>query len=490
MSIIKENRIMFEKLATHVFAPLERDNDNKIILSSIIASTSAWQSFPGFYCHPEMEEILYQIARKIQYHTKDFKYYIPSSIEDSRRILHVFSTTYAVGGHTKVAERWMKNKLRNERHAIVITNQKELGNSYPVPAWLIQATEEAGGVCIEIEDSYSMVDRAAALRSIAYEWADLIVLHIHPNDPIPLIAFGVPGGPPVLFLNHADHVFWLGSGVADVVLDIRESGNLLTHSKRFARNATVLPLPLDEVKIKDKKYFRERLGIHKDQTVLLSIASSYKYEPIGEYNFIKSSIELLKRNPDIILLVVGPSAQHPLWQNAYNESEGKIIATGTQNDLVPFYSVADIYLESFPVGSATAALDACLYGIPVVKSPSPLSPLFSMSNYDGMKEHASNFEDYFLQIEEYINNSEYRVSCGITQKQDVEKNHVGASWNNKLEKVMSNVPKSHIVGFGNNLKESDNFVGDHDAVLSILNQHKQRLLQDAYIKHYFPQILF
>lgn len=53
------------------------------------------------------------------------------------------------------------------------------------------------------------MERAARLKKLAYEWADIVVLHMHMMDPIPVIGFGIDGGPPIIYMNHGDHCFWL-----------------------------------------------------------------------------------------------------------------------------------------------------------------------------------------------------------------------------------------------------------------------------------------
>ena len=61
----------------------------------------------------------------------------------------------------------------------------------------------------------------------------MIILHIHCEDVIPVLAFADESGlPPVLFLNHADHLFWLGTSVADLVLNLRDAATDITISRR------------------------------------------------------------------------------------------------------------------------------------------------------------------------------------------------------------------------------------------------------------------
>jgi len=158
-----------------------------------------------------------------------------------RRWLHVFSRTVAIGGHTALARRWVMRNPFGERHSVALTFQ-DAADIDPVFA---DAVRRSGGAIHSLERTGSLLVRAAALRQLAYEQADVVVLHTHPWDVLPSIVFGVPGGPPVLLVNHADHAFWVGCAISDIVVDIRDSGLALSTSLRGARSSAVLPVPLE-----------------------------------------------------------------------------------------------------------------------------------------------------------------------------------------------------------------------------------------------------
>ncbi|MDO7204857.1 hypothetical protein Q5M85_12610 [Paraclostridium bifermentans] len=89
-------------------------------------------------------------------------------------------------------------------------------------------------------------------------------------DPIPIIAFGVEGGPPIVYMNHADHCFWIGSSIVDICVDISKYGQLVTKNRRGIDKSILLPIPLAPTrKDLDKNAIREKYNIDKYQTVLL-----------------------------------------------------------------------------------------------------------------------------------------------------------------------------------------------------------------------------
>ena len=124
------------------------------------------------------------------------------------------------------------------------------------------------------------------------------------------MAFGVSEGPPVIFLNHADHAFWLGASVADVVANLRPSGQKITLCRRGIKNSKILPIPILKAEpTPDYEVIRKQLGIKKDKIVLLTVGDQFKYTPFGGYDFVSIMEKLLRRNPNVILFAIGPKTR-------------------------------------------------------------------------------------------------------------------------------------------------------------------------------------
>lgn len=141
--------------------------------------------------------------------------------------------------------------------------------------------------------------------------ADLVVLHHCPFDVVPTVAFAGQECPPVAVLNHADHVFWLGSSVADIVINLRTAGSEHTASRtRFVARNTVIPIPLAEpAKHGSAQRCPTNVGNPKNQIMLLSIGRAEKYRPSGSYDFVTTAGKILDRQPDTHLYVVGESVE-------------------------------------------------------------------------------------------------------------------------------------------------------------------------------------
>ena len=191
------------------------------------------------------------------------------------------------------------------RHSLVVLDQRDV----PVPKWLFEAIRRSGGNLTAFPQGTGSYQKASWLREIARRTADLVVLHHAAADVVPTTAFALSDCPPVALLNHADHTFWLGSSISDIVINLRTAGSEHTAKRRFVSSNTVTPIPLaDSVMELSRQDARRALGISDDQIVLLSVGRAEKYRPCGPYDFGSTAAKILDRQPGAHIYVVGESA--------------------------------------------------------------------------------------------------------------------------------------------------------------------------------------
>jgi len=376
----------------------------------------------------------------------------PARSHATKRWLHVFDEALPYGGHTAMAVRWMKINPHQDRHSVILLNQKR-----SVPASLRTAVEGNGGE-IEILDPESpILDRAIQLRR--YSWgADVVVLHTYPSDILSTLAFGTPGGPPVFLVNHGAHMFWVGATIADLVLNCRGSEYERDWNSRFrgiplSRNVT-LPIPLDR-QPGDRSVgrpsphagatARAELGIDKNSTVLLTVGSGYKYEPLPGLGFFEAARSILIACQNAILLAVGPE-ENRHWRRLRDDTGGRAMALGMQTNVERFHDVADIYLEGFPAGTTTALLESAMQGVPCVLAPASAPP---PSGTDGVALNdfyrPNQVADYVHEVIDLVNNQERRATMGQFWESSVAKHHSGAGWTAYLDEIRAHSNGEHRV---------------------------------------------
>lgn len=393
------------------------------------AALLAWSANPGFYYSHDVEQILAEIGRK----------YLPSvpvaapSAGPPLRFLHVMSTAYERGGHTRLVSRWIETCAEHtpsEQHSVLISMQTD----DPLPAWLGQSARKTGGEIIELPPGLSWLQAAAEIRSRSLEF-DAVILHIHPNDPLPNLAF-FDQPRPVLFFKHADHVFSLGFDVSRVIADVRPVGQAM--SVNFCAPAprkVLLPLPLfDEGPTSyDKVDARRKLGLPEDALIVLTIGEPYKFMPLHEYNFSTVVQSLCAGNPRVLIIAIGLSESEP-FPGLGRLVGGRFRPVGVVKDreiLELYYRATDVYLDGIPCTSMTAVLDAAMHSLPIQRLYNPHSCLMWCDDpaLDSVERGASTLDEVIAVVLDWLEwPEEKRLELGGRFRKAVVKDHCGASW--------------------------------------------------------------
>lgn len=336
-----------------------------------IAANYAMSRHTGLFTSHRLEAILQRIGREAIAAARSgiSQQAVPGRDDGSlgqspRHVLHVLTRGQGVGGDTRMVWRWIRQD-RERRHSVVLTRQ----GSHPVPAALEKAVSAAQGqVHVLNRHPGTLLTWAGELRRIASS-ADMVVLHVHPYDIIPSLGLASKASlPPVIFADHADHAFWVGAAVSDVVAGLRESGSQLARRRRgiSPERCAVLPIvlpPMERTLARDEA--RRELGVPQSSVLLLSIARPHKYRPVGGLDFLEGILPVLEKYPNALLWVIGPEPGEP-WVGAAERTGGRVRVFGQRTDTALFYQAADVYVDSFPIVSITSLLEAGSYGLPLV----------------------------------------------------------------------------------------------------------------------------
>lgn len=399
---------------------------------------------------PELDRQLIQIGNwlKVPKNKPSFSHTRP------RRWLHVFTKAFSFGGHSSMFANWIRLDPMPNNHSVVLLAQEG-----PVPEAIDDAVKASGGKVIRLESRNSLLSRAYQLREIVWSQADVVVLHIHPWDVIATVALALPGGPPVLLVNHAAHQFWVGTAVTDAILNCRCSAQEDEWAEKYRgiREIVHLPIPISEQIVRARQESRiaarNALGLPNDAIAILTIGMGYKYKPVTDVDFFKTVSIALKAYRNAWLIAVGPNPDDH-WINLGKEFEGRLLLVQKQPQLAmsTYFTAADLYLESYPFGSTTALLEACLFGIPCVLPPKKCPPPFSS---DGIAlecvKQPENVSEYVELIQQLLNDGQERRRVGKMLSESVKLHHCAPSWIDYLAKLQNNLPCEHKVRIVENI---------------------------------------
>jgi glycosyltransferase involved in cell wall biosynthesis len=398
---------------------------------------------------PELERQLIEIARRLP---------LPSShpvIREagSERWLHVLNEAYSFGGHTAMVYRWIRSDPRPNQHSIILLSQRNA-----VPPALTEATQSTGGSILQLDPHAPLLTQAVQLRSQAWNEADVVVLHIHPWDVVSTLAFGIPGGPPVLFVNHAAHIFWVGASVADVVLNLRVSTqeDEWTRSHRGVDRYMHLPIPLPEpmeqlgecaIAPEARREARETLGLPDHAPILLTVGTGYKYTPVPSLDFLETAVAILQACADAYFMAVGVT-EDSRWEAAREVTGGRLRALGCRpaHKVATYQAAADMYLEGFPFGSTTALLEAGIRGLPCVLSPKTCPPPFASDGIAlAVTDRPEDAKEYIVRAITLVKDPHERKRLGSELAASIRAHHTGPGWARYLNKIQDGRPIDHRV---------------------------------------------
>lgn len=330
-------------------------------------------------------------------------------------------------------QRWIESDQR--RINSVVTTEGLF-----VPEGLRLAVAKSGGhihppLNIQVGGIFS---RAAELRRLALQ-NDIIVLHIATQDVIPSIAFAdAQHYPPVLYLNHADHMFWLGSSIAHLVLSMRDAAMQISKSRRSIekRRSVLLPILIGPtIRTTQRADAKKALGLDPQCILLVSVARGVKYRTLGGVSYADIHLPILKKYPEAMLIVVGAGDPKD-WRTASIAVEGRIKSLPEQ-DPKTYLEAADIYVDSHPFCSATSMMEAAGYALPcVTRFPHPRAARICGMDHPGLAGplvEARTDADYLKQLSRLIEDRAYREQLGAAIEQSVRQSNVAPGWCNFLE---------------------------------------------------------
>jgi hypothetical protein len=216
---------------------------------------------------------------------------------------------------------------------------------------------------------------------------------------------------------------------------------------------------------------KKQLGISEKDVVLLTIASGYKYTPLGEMDFTNVLAPVLRQHKNALLLVVGTNI-NSYWQKASRQAGGRIRVEGPQENTAIFYQAADIYLDSFPFASLTSMLEAGSHGVPLISycPHREVSPVMCSDDL-GLDENLirvtsqQGCEDALSKL---IYDSDLRLQIGQKIKKSIEAEHMAEGWGRRLLSIYRDATQESVIS--TSLCEIDQkFSEPLDAWLAALN---------------------
>ncbi|MDP2829318.1 MAG: hypothetical protein Q8O37_12015 [Sulfuricellaceae bacterium] len=320
----------------------------------------------GMFCDGRLENIAYRIGQDLEERGAEQLFDgLPRSCPDGAT-LHVVSNVFLAGGHSRMLAKWI-NRDHLGPAALVFTRPQQ-----DLPGFFRAILAERNVPVFLLGNYPNWSDRALALRAIAAT-SRRVILHTHPDDVIPVLAFaGNAKQVPIAIFNHAHYWFCLGSTIASLYINTREYFRNMSERYRYARASYVLRNAGSELDIYsagpvDKLSAKRALGYPDGQTILLTMGSAFYYAPAGQYDFFRTAQVILQQHDAARLVFVGISGDETFIP-ASMRNHPRVDFLGCIENPARHFLAADIFLESFPRPSLGATVQAAALGeaFPVV----------------------------------------------------------------------------------------------------------------------------
>ncbi len=462
---LKKKKFEFEKKILKF--KKEKDENKKICFAQNALSYAAFNGCGYFYC-AELEKFYTDLAKK--YDLKNYNInFIPNSV------LHVMTTCYNSGGHTRVVERWIKRADSNQKHSVVLLKQV----SREIPELLKENIKNKNGELFIFNLDDNQIEKALKLRKLALEY-EFIVLHTHMDDPVATIAFGSEKFTrPVILFNHADHMFWIGKSIADITADIR-GGSSITPSKRLIKNPFFLGIPYDDKKIEySKEEAREKLDIPLDKKIVLTIGSDFKYFPFGKISYKKSLEKLFEKDKNLLFFAIGVKKSNPFLQGLNKEHLKRIVFLGNldyEKEYQLYLSASDVVIDSYPMHGFTVGIDSITHKIPFLSLDNGFGQLDFVFKTQGYCRDEEEFSEKILKV---LYDSNYRDELLREETRIFNEEYSNTAYKKKLDEILKIAPEKHKVKDLTNEKEPT-VLDDYCVLVDIMYKkaQKNRILMD------------
>lgn len=451
---LASNRRQFDHLVELAERASSRGRHEVASVLCQLAAHFAWQNHCGSHYDYRLESVVASAAPSATFAARR-----RPAHGNRRKVLHVLTEAYNIGGHTRLAWRWMARD--NASSSAVITQYDQAA-----PQPLTEAVRRSGGRVYHLAHaSNSLLGRAMVLRRLATQF-DVVVLHVHPFDVIPALAFGCEGLPPVIFENHADHCFWTGLSAANVISDHRDIAQRVSAERRAVTRSHLgfLPLPIDRLPNgPSRDAARSDLGLSDSDVLAVSVASGFKSQPLRGPGLAEALAPLADIAPRLAAIAVGPQPDER-WSRCQTASRGRFQAVGQVIDPSNLLRAADIYVDSTPVGSGTSILEAASAGLPPVSlfRFHGLSEIFGSNSPGLQRGHTvvSSPEDFVEAMSSLVSDEGLRRRTGEVARQSVQDLHEGAGWSRALERLYeqaADLPRIEPVPGRDHFERADDF---------------------------------
>lgn len=181
-------------------------------------------------------------------------------------------------------------------------------------------------------------------------------------------------------------------------------------------NGTAVPQPVDP---QARPAGRQALGIPPGARVVIFVGRLHPQKGIP--TLVEVMRQTLSTMSDVVFLVVGDGPLMPDLQICAQEFGSRMILTGSQRDVAPFYAVADVvFLPSRAEGLPMVLIEAFAHGLPAVASDVDGIPEVVQDGINGFLCHPTDVARMHERLVQLLGDVALRRSLGVQARSTAE----------------------------------------------------------------------
>lgn len=329
------------------------------------------------------------IAEKIfKFNNLDFQ---KKEINFSKKILILNSEISDIGGHTELVLRLLKHFKDKYYCDFLITNLGKCSKDIaPIKSKIIK---QYVSKYIEFDAKYPNDKKVIDIYNyVLNNNISTIYVNMHMYDAVGCAVLGLLKkytNINILFSNHGDHFYSLGTTFATNIITRCKNGKSITPYLYEYKNVCNPPFIIDMKAldfVNDKKIIELKNDLGIPQTAFITTTGCPRYKICDEY--FKLINKILTKNTNIFHILFINRKHHNEILNKIGHLPNLILLDFVSN-FSDYIQMSDLYIDSFPQGSALTLIDFIKYRKPVIIRKNIESPI-------------SSFEEYLYEDYEYI----------------------------------------------------------------------------------------
>ena len=349
---------------------------------------------------------------------KKYSKQFSKSEANNTKIAFVASEIYEIGGHTKCLINFIKSFYQDYSMILFLTKLKNtVETTYKANIPQLKELLNIDGIDVELKNKNCEELVINLYNKIVSQCSGIIFSYIHPDDIVASIVFSIlkkHSKVKIIFFNHVDHLPVVGIKFCDLIIDARPSGQDVNIKIRNYKNSHIIPL--QSKKQEETMYYseveihncRKNLGINDGDFFTLTGCANYKIFDQNGSSYLKMIKKLLieeSKLKHIIMTKLSPDQQDIFDQEFLDREDllERVKVIDMVSDFDIFFQSCDLFIDSFPQGSALTHIDMMRNKKPTVikidrQDPFKSFEFYLPKNYEYAYEDIEDMKEGILKL--------------------------------------------------------------------------------------------